>query len=138
MSANDRESPWFQVKCKHCNPSRIWWKQSRKTKHLRCKVCKKLGDIVPSGEEEGRMVCRFICTGCDHLFHSVGRLEDTCPCYKCRQEEQPKANWIKGRSWGPPRRIKSKSGEKHTCLRCPEEGSCKNLEGLKEINPTEA
>ena len=121
-------SKLWQFKCENCpgkydyHPYRLWYQKirGRGDPMSRCHSCDRMVHAVPRGDEEGVFICFFKCD-CEHTYTVKCQMQDTAPCYSCREVDVPPCHFE------PRLRIVRKSSAKHSCSRCRGKNDCPNM-----------
>lgn len=127
----------WQFKCESCpgkntdHPYNLWYDRvSGDNPMSRCNECGKMVPAIPRGQEEGVLICFFVCGDQAHgddIYRYVVRcrMQDTAPCYECKAQRCK--TQVNPCHFQPPRKINRKTGATHNCSRCGGNGKCPNM-----------
>ena len=125
-SSDHCKSNLWQFKCEKCpgkykgQECKYWAKKVKgDSPRSRCNSCNELKEAIPRGEEEGVLICFFICS-CGRKFIVKCEMQDTAPCYECGEEEVEPCHFT------PRRKIVQKTNKKHGCSKCRNQRKCPN------------
>ena len=119
---------WRQFSCPDCEPAKPRYDVRRWCKmvpdddpYSTCNSCGEEYEACPIGKEFGSGVCKFECDECHNNYSVLCRMIDLAECYQCFKMNSAV-------EFTPPRRIKRKTNNKHSCSRCDNgKKSCPNF-----------
>ena len=126
-SADYCYSNLWQFKCETCpgkyarHTYKVWiGKVKGDCPRSPCNSCNEMKEAIPRREEEGVLICFFICS-CENKYTVRCEMQDTAPCYKCGEKKVKPCHFIRRMN------IVSKSDNTHNCSKCNGNGDCPNM-----------